>query len=720
VSEHPLRDQTESPLDAGLAVAEREPAPDDVLWHRGWLIGLIAAAALMLLTAGGVSAQVLLMLAIMAVPAIIGALWRPKTEERFALLALWALAATLAVCVTGGLSGPAAVFLVTPAIVALVVDGAWTAGIGLSVAAVLVCGLAGVLHLPPSPPPEPARTGLTIAAVLLTACAAGAAALLARRRSDNDKQAAEEEILWFQGLMADLPELGMTMDGQGRTEAVFGQPLDGFGAEAVNGGLTVAASLADRAKVEAALATALSVGAATVVFTPAIETTFRVSAALHRTGVGGVAAILRKVPETTRVTSAPAVQAASEPTPQPPTPQPPADFAERLAAAEAGRTEAEIGRERAEATAASRALFLANMSHELRTPLNAIMGFSDMMRARMFGEMAPKYAEYAELIHESGGHLLDLINDVLDMSKIEAQRYTLSREVFDIRDALNAALRLMRLQADEAGVKLRAVLPGAPLMVDADKRAIKQMALNLLSNAVKFTPKGGSVILTAHTAAGVLEMIVADTGVGIAADDLKRLGQPYEQAGGSDDRARGTGLGLSLVDAFAKLHGGTMTLESRLGEGTAVTVRIPVLEPVVDASVEAPLAPVVEPTIAAEAEAEAEASKAENTSVPPPLTTLAANDAAPVKMPEPAVPSPPVELAAEAPVVEAIAPTVAEPDPAPSAPTNQAEAAPEAPSTPIPEGLGPLHARSMDHEGLRQSGINIFSRSPPIGPISEL
>jgi signal transduction histidine kinase len=253
------------------------------------------------------------------------------------------------------------------------------------------------------------------------------------------------------------------------------------------------------------------------------------------------------------------------------------DMAERLTLAETGRREAEAARDRAEAAASARARFLANMSHELRTPLNAIMGFSDMMRARMFGELTPKYAEYADLIHESGGHLLDLINDVLDMSKIEAQRYTLSREVFDARQALNGALRLMRIQADDAGVKLRAVLPTEPLMIDADQRAIKQIALNLLSNALKFTPRDGTVILNAQAAAGALEIVVADTGMGIAAEDLKRLGQPFEQAGGGQDRARGTGLGLSLVDAFAKLHGGTLTLESRLGEGTAATVRMPVL-----------------------------------------------------------------------------------------------------------------------------------------------
>ena len=242
----------------------------------------------------------------------------------------------------------------------------------------------------------------------------------------------------------------------------------------------------------------------------------------------------------------------------------------RLAVAEGARDEAE-------ADARGKMRFLANMSHELRTPLNAIMGFSDIMRARLFGELTPKYAEYAELIHESGGHLLDLINDVLDVSKIDADRYVLAREVFDVREAASAALRILRQQADDAGVQLRGVLPSEPLEVDADRRAIKQIVLNLCSNALKFTPAGGSVTVGFAAVARALEITVTDTGVGIAPEDLARLGRPYEQAGDASARVRGTGLGLSLVQALARLHGGDMAIESRLGEGTAVTVRLPVL-----------------------------------------------------------------------------------------------------------------------------------------------
>jgi len=201
------------------------------------------------------------------------------------------------------------------------------------------------------------------------------------------------------------------------------------------------------------------------------------------------------------------------------------------------------------------------------------------MRSRLFGDLSPKYGEYAELIHESGQHLLDLINDVLDVTKLEADRYELSAETFDVRDVANAALRILRQQADDAGLKLRGVLPPATLLVKADRRAIKQIVLNLVANALKFTPSGGSVTVTFAEVAGELDIVVADSGVGIAPEDLARLGRPFEQAGDAQDRARGTGLGLSLVQAFARLHGGEMSVESRLGEGTAVTVRLPVLVP---------------------------------------------------------------------------------------------------------------------------------------------
>jgi cell cycle sensor histidine kinase DivJ len=163
------------------------------------------------------------------------------------------------------------------------------------------------------------------------------------------------------------------------------------------------------------------------------------------------------------------------------------------------------------------------------------------------------------------------------MSKIEAERFELAREDFDARDAISGVLRLMRGQADRAGISLRGNLSAQSLEADADRRAIKQIAFNLISNALKFTPRGGTVEVTVQPDGATLEIIVADSGVGISREDLARLGRPFEQAGDAEHRKSGSGLGLSLVRAFARLHGGEMIMESTLGAGTTVTVRMPIL-----------------------------------------------------------------------------------------------------------------------------------------------
>ena len=222
--------------------------------------------------------------------------------------------------------------------------------------------------------------------------------------------------------------------------------------------------------------------------------------------------------------------------------------------------------------------FLANMSHELRTQLNAIIGFSEMMSREMFGSLGPRYQEYSRLIHESGAHLLDLINSVLDMSKIEAGKFELSEELFDLEETAQSAVRFLRMPAERAHVALALnVAPGARL-VYADRRAVKQILVNLLSNGVKYTPPGGEVRVAAqvaHTGRGI-EIIVADTGTGISQADLERLGRPFEQVENAEVRAKeGTGLGLALVKSLAALHGGDAQLASALGEGTTVTVRLP-------------------------------------------------------------------------------------------------------------------------------------------------
>jgi cell cycle sensor histidine kinase DivJ len=228
-------------------------------------------------------------------------------------------------------------------------------------------------------------------------------------------------------------------------------------------------------------------------------------------------------------------------------------------------------RDAALAATAAKSRFLANMSHELRTPLNAIIGFSEVMGREMFGPLGSgRYLEYAGLIEDSGRHLLELINGLLDMSKIEAGKFEIHEEMFELGETVESARRVVGLAAERAGVTLSFKL-GAETGF-ADRRAVKQMLVNLLSNAIKFTLPGGSVHLMVERSGTALLLTVADTGAGIAPQDLARLGKPFEQAGHGKD---GTGLGLSLVKALAALHGGEMTIISMLGEGTEVTVRLP-------------------------------------------------------------------------------------------------------------------------------------------------
>ncbi len=224
-------------------------------------------------------------------------------------------------------------------------------------------------------------------------------------------------------------------------------------------------------------------------------------------------------------------------------------------------------RDLAEAANRSKSRFLANMSHELRTPLNAIIGFSEVMTHEMFGNLgSPRYVEYARLIHESGGHLLELINGVLDMSKIEAGKFEIGEETFDFSAIAREALRFVKMPAERKGVVLKAAIAQSAAMMYADRRAIKQILINLLSNGIKFTPKGGEVRVTAVRWEGGIEIAVADTGVGISQNDVERLGQPFEQVENEHVRSQeGTGLGLALVRALASLHGGEAIIEFHAG-----------------------------------------------------------------------------------------------------------------------------------------------------------
>ncbi|WP_443748493.1 PAS domain-containing sensor histidine kinase [Asticcacaulis solisilvae] len=237
----------------------------------------------------------------------------------------------------------------------------------------------------------------------------------------------------------------------------------------------------------------------------------------------------------------------------------------------------EIAKIRAEAANHAKSEFLANMSHELRTPLNAINGFSEIMSAEMFGPLGhARYKEYAGDILNSGQHLLSLINDILDMSKIEAGKMTLRFEPMAVGEVVDDAMRLVRQRAEKAGLKLRTQLPAMP-EIEADYRAVKQVLLNLLTNAIKFTPQGGSITVSAALTEASVHVTVADTGVGIAAKDLERLAKPFEQVENQFAKTKeGTGLGLALTKSLTEMHGGRMEVDSRPGEGTRVQIILPV------------------------------------------------------------------------------------------------------------------------------------------------
>jgi two-component system, cell cycle sensor histidine kinase PleC len=231
---------------------------------------------------------------------------------------------------------------------------------------------------------------------------------------------------------------------------------------------------------------------------------------------------------------------------------------------------------RAGAANLAKSQFLANMSHELRSPLNVIIGFAEMIESQMFGSLgSPKYAEYIHDIRESGQHLLALINDILDLSKIEADKYVLYPEPLCVPTLIRTCLRSFRLRAEEAGVRLEYSGGDIP-RITADERAIKQVLINLLSNAIKFTPSGGTITLEAVVEDQVVVVSVTDTGHGIPAADLPRIGQPFEQSVKPDGKqSEGTGLGLALSRRLVELHSGSLEIQSQEGAGTEVTVRLP-------------------------------------------------------------------------------------------------------------------------------------------------
>ncbi len=233
-------------------------------------------------------------------------------------------------------------------------------------------------------------------------------------------------------------------------------------------------------------------------------------------------------------------------------------------------------KDRAEAANKAKSEFLANMSHELRTPLNAILGFSEILLTGMFGPIgSPKYSEYAKDIHESGKHLLNVINDILDMSKIEAGQMRIRCETIDLAPLIEESLRLTAIPAQQRNIHVEQRV-STGLTVEADRRAMKQILLNILSNAVKFTNDGGKIALRARKIDGAVMLTIADTGIGIPKTALSKIGQPFEQVQSQYAKSKGgSGLGLAISRSLVSLHGGRLGIRSREGRGTVVSVKIP-------------------------------------------------------------------------------------------------------------------------------------------------
>jgi two-component system cell cycle sensor histidine kinase PleC len=232
---------------------------------------------------------------------------------------------------------------------------------------------------------------------------------------------------------------------------------------------------------------------------------------------------------------------------------------------------------RAEEANQAKSKFLANMSHELRTPLNAIIGFSEIMESGMFGALgADKYYEYCRDIRESGQYLLDVINDILDMSKIEAGRLKLDLENVELERELADALRVITARAQEKELTVTSRI-ASDIHFKADRRALKQIVLNLLSNAVKFTPERGRITVRGRLARGAVVIGIQDSGIGIAREALQKLGRPFEQVESQLTKTHhGSGLGLAIAKSLVELHGGAMRIRSAPGAGTTVVVRLPV------------------------------------------------------------------------------------------------------------------------------------------------
>jgi cell cycle sensor histidine kinase DivJ len=526
-----------------------------VIVNLVWIGTLIAAAPQVWPLLGGAEWMRALGLAALALPAVAGLMLLPRLDrpfERFVLALVWTGFAAGVAVTGGGVTGIAALaFLLAPAVAAAsgVRDGVVKAAALSGLAALVIAGLQLTGFIAPAPMAVELHLPFVLGCALMLATGFGLGAARAVRDADAARREAERGRIRSKAFdTASAALVACDADGNilaasdglrslspGLPRELSGLPLAELGFD-------------DEARAD------LGARARRAGLTPTEGHLLLRGHAGHEADIrfearplpgGGSVAVLAP---------------------------------DRSPALEAQLRDAEAAREAAEEEARAKSQFLASVSHELRTPLNAIIGFSDVMKARLFGPMPARYAEYADLIHESGQHLMELIGDVLDMSKIEADRYELVRERFDIDEIVGLTAKMMRLQAEEAGITLSVKRNNAPVPVLGDRKALRQILLNLLSNAVKFTPQGGAIVVMARPSGGQLVLAVGDSGVGIDPEEAARLGQPYHQAPNARDiEKRGTGLGLSLVRALAELHGGQMSIASRKGVGTTVTVTLPIL-----------------------------------------------------------------------------------------------------------------------------------------------
>ena len=514
-----------------------------MIWHLGWAIISIIGLIIVLFLPASLTVQMALICGAIPGISVLGLVYRNTPATRQILIWGWALFSLASICLTGGIVGPMAAWVAAPLLAAIALNQRVLISLGaaLSLVSIVIAAFLSWSHSIGMADDHESRV-LSVLSSVMMVIGLGTALMPALRLRIERAEDAEESRIKLLTLLKEQPGLILSLDTDFKIVSAYGEAPQGMILEdLMDDGLAFCLKPADRPRLSAALSKAANDARSDVQVEP-IDGHFIWSLTIRR-GEGGRLFVL--------ITDATKQEA-------------------RIQNLENARFEAE-------ALSQTKSRFIANMSHELRTPLNAVLGFSDIMRQSLFGPLPEKYREYSQLIFDSGQHVLNLVNDLLDMAKIEAHKYELRVEIFDINEALSQAVGMIRGQASAKGIALDFEPSPEILMVEADRRAIKQIGLNLLSNAIKFTPTRGRVAfkITRQDALGVC-LEVEDNGMGIEPEALSRLGRPFEQAGNSQSKAMGTGLGLSLVKSLCELHRGQMRLESQVGKGTRVIITLPI------------------------------------------------------------------------------------------------------------------------------------------------